>query len=50
MDERGLHALDDIVGYKSGTPVPHQNHPFDYSFANLLSSSTKLWYVNKTLW
>ena len=37
--EQGLRALDVVVGYKSGALMLHQDHPFDYSFVNLLSSS-----------
>ena len=42
MDEQGLRALEIVVGYKIEALMPHQNHPFDYSSVDLLSSSTKL--------
>ena len=42
MDEQGLCNLDVVVDYKIKALVPHQNNPFNYSLASLLSSSTKL--------
>ena len=41
-DEPGICALDVVVDYKIEALRPHQDHPLDYSLADLLSSSFSL--------